>query len=193
MTNKEIILNQLQESASVLNQFINNEQNIQDIADAAQVIVKAIQAEKKVISCGNGGSNCDASHFAEEMLGRFREDREAMPAIAISDASYLTCVGNDYGYDSVFSRFVNAMGQKGDVLLAISTSGNSKNVLKAAELAKQKGISVIALTGKHGGELSDFADVEIRVPHQGFADRVQEIHIKIIHILILLIEKEMAC
>ncbi len=191
MENHSVILNELKEAAKVLDSFISDEKNISDISDAADLITEAIKAGNKVISCGNGGSNCDASHFAEEMVGRFREDRNPYPAIAISDASYLTCVGNDYGYDSVFSRFLKGLGQKGDVLLAISTSGNSKNVLKAVELAKQKGIKVIVLTGKFGGQVSEYADVEIRVPHSGFADRIQEVHIKIIHILILLIEQKL--
>lgn len=191
MENHSVILNELKEAAKVLDNFMSDEKNIADISAAADLITEAIEAGNKVISCGNGGSNCDASHFAEEMLGRFREDRNPYPAIAISDASYLTCVGNDYGYDSVFSRFVKGMGQKGDVLLAITTSGNSKNVVKAIELAKQKGINVIVLTGKHGGQASEYADVEIRVPHSGFADRIQEVHIKIIHILILLIEQKL--
>lgn len=191
MENQSVILNELKEAAKVLDKFISKEENINTISDAADLITDAISAGNKVISCGNGGSNCDASHFAEEMVGRFREDRNPYPAIAISDPSYLTCVGNDYGYDSVFSRFLKGLGQKGDVLLAITTSGNSKNVLKAAELAKQKGIKVILLTGKKGGQVSEYSDVEIRVPHSGFADRIQEVHIKIIHILILLIEKKL--
>ena len=123
----------------------------------------------------------DAMHFAEEMTGRFREDRRAFPAIAISDPSYLSCVSNDYGYDQVFSRFVEGMGKPGDILLGISTSGNSENVIKAAKAAKECGMLVIALTGKDGGKLAKVADIEIRAPHTQYADRVQEIHIKVIH------------
>ena len=149
----------------------------------------AIQAGGKIISCGNGGSQCDAMHFAEELSGRFRNDRKALPAISISDPSHITCVGNDYGFDFVFSRFVEGLGNKGDVLLAISTSGNSANVLQAAKAAREKGMKVVVLTGKDGGKLAPLADVSIIVPHNGFADRIQEIHIKVIHILILLIEK----
>jgi phosphoheptose isomerase len=146
----------------------------------------------KVLSCGNGGSHCDAMHFAEELTGRFRDNRPSYPAIAISDVSHISCVGNDYGFDAIFSRYVEGVGQKGDVLLGISTSGNSTNVIKAIEAAKQKGMKIITLTGKDGGKMNGLADVDIRVPHFGYADRVQEIHIKVIHILILLIEKEMA-
>jgi D-sedoheptulose 7-phosphate isomerase len=129
-------------------------------------------------------------HFAEELSGRFRNDRKALAAISISDAAHITCVGNDYGFEFIFSRFVEGLGNKGDVLLAISTSGNSTNVLNAAKAAKGKGLVVVALTGKGGGKLADLADVLIDVPHDGFADRIQEVHIKIIHILILLIEKK---
>ena len=130
-------------------------------------------------------------HFAEELTGKFREPRKAIPAICISDASHITCVGNDYGYDFIFSRYLEALGNKGDVLLVISTSGNSANVLNAVKTAKEKGMKVIALTGKDGGKLGPLADVEIRVAHKGYADRIQEVHIKVIHILILLIEKQL--
>jgi D-sedoheptulose 7-phosphate isomerase len=143
------------------------------------------------MSCGNGGSHCDAMHFAEELSGKFREGRPAIAAMALSEVSHITCVGNDYGFDFIFSRAVEALGRKGDVLLAISTSGNSQNILEACKAAKTKGIKIIGLTGKDGGELSKVSDVEIRVPHTGYADRIQEIHIKIIHIFILLIEKRL--
>jgi D-sedoheptulose 7-phosphate isomerase len=130
-------------------------------------------------------------HFAEELTGRYRDDRKPLPAMAISDASYLSCTGNDYGYDAVFERYVDAFIQSNDCLLAISTSGNSKNVVLAAKKAKEKGAKVIALTGKSGGELAEIADVEIRAPHSEFADRAQEIHIKVIHCLIDFVERNM--
>jgi D-sedoheptulose 7-phosphate isomerase len=154
-------------------------------------MVNAIQQGHKIISCGNGGSMCDAMHFAEELSGRFRNDRKALPAVSISDASHISCVGNDYGYDFVFSRYLEALGQSGDVLLAISTSGNSKNVLHAITAAKAKGIKVIGLTGKDGGKIAGLCDVEIRAPHSTYADRAQEIHIKVIHSLILHIESKL--
>ncbi|AVF37307.1 phosphoheptose isomerase [Rahnella sikkimica] len=155
-------------------------------------LCRSFKAGGKVISCGNGGSHCDAMHFAEELTGRYRENRPGYPAIAISDVSHISCVGNDFGYEYIFSRYLEAVGQKGDVLLGISTSA-IRNVIKAIEAARAKGMKVITLTGKDGGQKwTVLADVEIRVPHFGFADRVQEIHIKVIHILILLIEKEMA-
>ena len=131
---------------------------------------------------------CDAMHFAEELTGRYRDNRGALPAVSISDPSHISCVANDYGYEFVFSRYLEAMGQKGDVLLAISTSGNSKNVLKAIEVAKTKGMIVVGLTGKDGGAMAQLCDIEIRAPHSEYADRAQEIHIKVIHSLIDFIE-----
>lgn len=145
----------------------------------------------KVIACGNGGSHCDAMHFAEELTGRYRDTRPAYPAIAISDVSHLSCVSNDFGYEYVFSRYVEAVGREGDALLGISTSGYSANIVKAIEASHAQRMKVITLTGKDGGNLVKSSDVEIRVPHFGYADRIQEIHIKIIHILIRLIEQEM--
>lgn len=186
------IQSQLNEAAALLQQFIADQKNLDAIANAAALLVQSFKQGGKVISCGNGGSHCDAMHFAEELSGRYRDNRPAIGAIAISDPSHLSCVGNDYGFDQVFSRFVEGIGRSGDVLLGISTSGNSKNVLLAVEAARQAGMKVIILSGKDGGKLRGLADVEIIVPHFGYADRIQEIHIKVIHILIGLIEKGMA-
>ena len=155
----------------------------------AKLLADSFKQEGKVLSCGNGGSHCDAMHFAEELTGSYRENRPGYAGIAISDPSHLSCVSNDFGYDYVFSRYVEAVGSRGDVLLGISTSGNSGNILKAIEAAHAKGMKVIALTGKDGGKMAGLADVEIRVPHFGYADRIQEVHIKVIHILIQLVEK----
>lgn len=179
------------EAQQVLSAFIAEEQNFVKIEQAGQLLVKSFQSNGKVISCGNGGSMCDAMHFAEELSGRYREDRKPFPAMAIADPSYLSCTGNDYGFDFVFERYVEAFVQANDCLLAISTSGNSKNVLLAAKKAKEKGAHVIALTGKTGGALGEIADVEIRAPQSGFADRAQEIHIKVIHSLIDFVERNM--
>ena len=184
-----IISSELSEARKVLDNFLEDEVQLQAMASAAELIAGAIQGGGKVITCGNGGSHCDAMHFAEELTGRFRNDRRSLPAIAISDPSHISCTANDYGFDYIFSRFVEGLGQEGDVLLGISTSGNSANVLEAVKAAHSRGMKVIALTGKDGGKLGSVADVEIRVPHQGYADRVQEVHIKVIHIVILLIEK----
>ncbi len=188
---QDLIRSELTEAADVLNKFLSDDHNIAQIEAAAKLIADSFKQGGKVLSCGNGGSHCDAMHFAEELTGRYRENRPGYPGIAISDPSHLTCVSNDFGYDFVFSRYVEAVGASGDVLFGLSTSGNSGNILKAIEAAKAKGMKTIALTGKDGGQMAGVADVEIRVPHFGYADRIQEVHIKIIHIVIQLIEKEM--
>ncbi|ELH0878557.1 D-sedoheptulose 7-phosphate isomerase [Vibrio cholerae] len=189
---QDLIRSELTEAADVLQKFLSDDHNIAQIEAAAKLIADSFKQGGKVLSCGNGGSHCDAMHFAEELTGRYRENRSGYPGIAISDPSHLSCVSNDFGYDYVFSRYVEAVGAKGDVLFGLSTSGNSGNILKAIEAAKAKGMKTIALTGKDGGKMAGLADVEIRVPHFGYADRIQEVHIKIIHIIIQLIEKEMA-
>ncbi len=188
---QDLIRSELTEAAEVLNAFLADDANLENIQSAAKMIADSFKQEGKVLSCGNGGSHCDAMHFAEELTGRYRENRPGYPGIAISDPSHLSCVSNDFGYDHVFSRYTQAVGSKGDVLFCLSTSGNSANIIKAIEAAKDKGMKTIALTGKDGGKMAGLADIEIRVPHFGYADRIQEIHIKIIHIIIQLIEKEM--
>ncbi|MFC3022382.1 D-sedoheptulose 7-phosphate isomerase [Vibrio zhugei] len=189
---QDLIKQELSEAAEVLNAFLSDDTNIAQIQAAATLIADSFKQGGKVLSCGNGGSHCDAMHFAEELTGRYRENRPGYPGIAISDPSHLSCVSNDFGYDYVFSRYVEAVGMSGDVLFGLSTSGNSGNILNAIAAAKAKGMKTIALTGKDGGKMAGEADIEIRVPHFGYADRIQEIHIKIIHIIIQLIEKEMA-
>ncbi len=179
------------EAQNVLHAFVNDESNWIKIKSTGSIMVEAIRNNKKILSCGNGGSMCDAMHFAEELTGQFRGTRRALPAISISDASHITCAANDYGFDHIFSRYIEALGNEGDILLAISTSGNSPNIVNAAIAARDKGMKVIGLTGKNGGKLAELSDVEIRVPHFGFSDRIQEIHIKIIHVLIQHIESEL--
>jgi D-sedoheptulose 7-phosphate isomerase len=179
------------EAQEVLKNFNDDPKNFENILAAGDLLVDAIKNGGKIISCGNGGSMCDAMHFAEELSGRYREDRKALPAIAISDASHITCTGNDYGFDYIFSRYVEAIGNKNDVLFAISTSGNSKNIINAIIAAKEKGMRVIGLTGKDGGKMAELCDVEIRAPFSTYSDRVQEIHIKIIHSLIDIVEKSL--
>ena len=185
----DLIRAELAEARAVLDRFLADPTQVASIAAAAELIAASLQAGGKVLTCGNGGSLCDAQHFAEELSGRYRQNRRALAAIALTEASHLTCVANDFGFEFVFSRFVEALGRPGDVLLAISTSGNSPNILRAAEAARELGMTVVSLTGKDGGQLAALSDVEIRAPHAGYADRIQEIHIKAIHILILLIEK----
>ena len=185
---KQRILSHFQEAMQTLQRFIEDAEQMNHIDRAAQAMLQAIKADGKILSCGNGGSHCDAMHFAEELTGRYRGNRPGIAAIAISDVSHISCVGNDYGYDQIFSRYVEAVGRKGDVLLAISSSGNSANVIKAIEAAKAKGITVVGLTGKDGGKMAGLVDIEIRAPHSEYADRAQEIHIKVIHSLIDSIE-----
>jgi D-sedoheptulose 7-phosphate isomerase len=182
------IIKNFKDARQILDEFINQEQNWVMFDKAGQIMVEAIKNSHIIFSCGNGGSMCDAMHFAEELSGRFRNDRAALPAIAISDSSHITCAANDYGFNHVFSRFIDGVGKPGDVLLAISTSGNSANVVNAAIAAKAKGMKVVSLTGKTGGQLAEISDVELRAPMSEFSDRVQEIHIKIIHSLIHYIE-----
>jgi len=186
---RQFIEDNLSEAMQVLDGFMKNGKNIDAIDSAAGIMTEAINRGNKIIACGNGGSMSDAMHFAEELSGRFRDERRALPAVSISDPAHITCTANDYGFDHIFSRFIEGLGNPGDVLLAISTSGNSMNIIKAAEAAKEKGMKVVALTGKTGGLLGGIADIEIRVPDGKYSDRIQEIHIKVIHILIGLIEK----
>ncbi len=192
MDSPQRIRQHFEEARDVLAAFLSDSASLNALGRAGDLMVNAMRSGGKVISCGNGGSMCDAMHFAEELTGRYRADRLALPAIAISDPSHLTCVGNDHGYEFVFSRFVEAMGQPGDVLLAISTSGNSPNVVRAAQAAKDGGMMVVGLTGKDGGALAPLCDAEVRVPWDGYADRIQEVHIKCIHALIDHIEAHCA-
>ncbi len=177
------------DSLKTLNEFIAKEENFKNIEDASNIIVNSLISGGTVFSCGNGGSMCDAMHFAEELTGSFREKRKPVAALAISDSSHITCTANDFGFDFIFSRFIEAFGKENDVLLAISTSGNSTNIIEAAKKAKEKNIKVVALSGKDGGKLKDYCDIEVRAPYSKYSDRTQEIHIKVIHCLIELIEK----
>jgi len=178
------------EAAIVLERFSTIE-TFQKMDRAGQLMVDALRANKKIISCGNGGSMCDAMHFAEELTGRFRNNRKPIAALSISEPGHISCIANDFGYEYIFSRYVEAIGQPGDVLLAFSTSGNSQNVIKAIAAAREKDMKIVGLTGKDGGKMATLCDVEIRVPHHGYADRIQEIHIKCVHTFIDYIEREL--
>lgn len=182
------IKNNFIEAQKVLDNFVSDTDNLLQIEKAGTLMVQALKSGNKIISCGNGGSLCDAMHFAEELTGRFQKDRKPLPAFAISDPSHITCVANDFGFDYIFSRSVEALGKPGDVLLAISTSGDSQNVINAIDSARKTGMNVIGLTGNSGGRMASLCDVEIRVSHNEFSDRIQEIHIKIIHALVNFIE-----
>ena len=182
----------LTEAREALDRLIGDEVQLAHIEAAAVLLVAALRSGRRVIACGNGGSMCDAMHLAEELSGRFRENRPAMAAIAISDPSYISCVANDYGYDQVFARFVEGNGSDGDVLFAISTSGNSPSVVLAAQKARAKGMKIIGLTGGAQSQLEHVVDICICTSAGRYADRVQELHIKVIHILIELVERALA-
>ena len=188
----DLIRAELTDARALLDRFLADPAHLTAIEQAARLLADCLRRGGKILTCGNGGSLCDAQHFAEELSGRYRHDRPALAALALTEAAHLTCVANDYGFEFVFSRFVQALGRPADVLLAISTSGHSPNILRAAEAAKDLGMSIVGLTGKDGGPLAPLCDVEIRVPYFGYADRIQEVHIKVIHVMIMLIEQLVA-
>ncbi len=188
---KELIRTSLIEAEQTLASFLADEKTVESIAQAADYCSTSLQNGHKIISCGNGGSLCDATHFAEELTGRYRNNRRPLPAIAINDPAYMTCTGNDFSFNDVFSRYIEGVGCDGDVLLAISTSGNSANIVRAAQQAKVQGMKVIALTSKGLNKLAEVADIAICAPKAAHSDRIQEIHIKVIHILIQAIESEL--
>jgi D-sedoheptulose 7-phosphate isomerase len=190
MPMKEQIKERLLTAEQTLQGFLNEVQNLQSVADMATLIAEAFRRGSKVIIFGNGGSMCDAMHFAEELTGRFRNDRPALPAIALSDPSHLTCVANDYGFEEVFKRGVEAYAKPADVVIGISTSGNSPNVIKALQTAHALGCFTIALLGKDGGKLKGECDYEIVIP-AATTDRIQEMHIKVLHILVEMVESNL--
>ncbi|MFT5048698.1 MAG: D-sedoheptulose 7-phosphate isomerase [Chlamydiales bacterium] len=179
------------EATETLREFVENSENMEAIGRFADAAMQTVERGGLLMSCGNGGSMCDAMHFAEEWTGRFRGNRAAVAAVAFSDPSHLTCVANDFGYEEVFAREVEAYGKPGDLLLAISTSGNSPNVLRALEVARSKGITTVGLLGKGGGKMLDKVDIPIVVPRAETSDRIQEIHIKVIHITIEAVERRL--
>jgi len=180
----------LLEAQDVLNQFIQNPENIAVIAETAAVMRDVFERRGRVFTCGNGGSLCDAIHFAEECIGKFREDRMPLPAIALSDAGHITCTANDFGFAEIFARPLLALGCPGDLLVALSTSGNSDNVVRAAEAAKLRRMQVFGLLGSDGGKLKHHCDIYLIAPGNT-ADRIQEIHIKVLHVLIEHVERLM--
>jgi len=182
------IQNALLDAQDTLNQFIKNPNNSRIIAETATLIKEVIENKGKIFTCGNGGSLCDAVHFAEECTGKFRDNRQPLPVIALSDAGHITCTANDFGFEEIFSRPILALGHPGDLLIAISTSGNSENIVRAAEAAKSKQMHVFGLLGRDGGNLIRCCDSYLIAPGNT-ADRIQEIHIKVIHILIEQIER----
>ena len=168
--------------------FVENEENISKTVEISKELAIAYKNGKKSLIAGNGGSNCDAMHFAEEFTGRFRKDRRALPSLSISDSSHVTCVGNDYGFDYIFSKGIEAFGEEGDFFFGISTSGNSKNIIEAFKIAKIKKMKTVALLGKDGGKLQGICDYEFIIPGET-SDRIQEVHMIILHIIIEGVER----
>lgn len=188
--NCELISKGLEEARCCLENFIQDERTLPAIDAAARMMHSALKQGSKIITCGNGGSLCDATHFAEELTGRFRSSRRPLPAVAINDAAYLTCTANDFSFEDVFARYVEGVGKPGDVLICLSTSGESPNILRAAQAAKNGGLKTIALTSGSGTTLSRLCDVAIQAPRAPHSDRIQEIHIKVLHLLVQCIEQQ---
>lgn len=181
----------IQDSIKTKQTILSSETIINNIQKAVDIMVKAIKGGNKVIFCGNGGSAADAQHLAAELVGRFYKERKALPAIALNtNTSAVTAIGNDYSYDDIFLRQAQALAQKGDVIVGISTSGNSKNVIKALEYCKNIGVNTVCLTGKTGGEMKQLSDILINVPSD-VTPRIQEAHITLGHIICELVEKEL--
>lgn len=180
----------LAEASSLIDWFRTDQQVLATVTQMADAVVGCLRSGGRILTCGNGGSMCDSMHFAEELSGRYRKDRPALAAMAMSDPSHLTCVGNDFGFDQVFARAVEAWGKSGDVLIGFSTSGNSPNVIRAVEKARSLKMKTIGLLGRDGGKLRPLCDLAIVVPAQT-SDRIQEIHIKVVHLVIELVEREM--
>lgn len=180
-----------EDARATLDAFLADPRCLEGVRQFAQLAGDTLRRGGTLLSCGNGGSMCDAMHFAEEWTGRFRKDRTALPAIAFSDPSQLTCMANDFGFDEVFARSVEAYGKPGDLLVAISTSGGSPNILRALETARAKGLKTVGLLGKGGGKALALCDVAIVVPLATTSDRIQEVHIKVLHIAIEAVERAM--
>lgn len=183
------IIATLKEAQSALDALLNNQAELEKIEQAAQSMIKCLSNNGTIFSCGNGGSMCDAMHFAEELTGRYRQNRKGYAAVSISDPSHLSCVANDFGYEEVFSRYLQSHGSAGDCLVALTTSGNSKNVIKAVQYAQQEGITSIVLSGRVNPDLAAITDLYICTAGGQYADRVQELHIKLLHIFIEQIER----
>jgi D-sedoheptulose 7-phosphate isomerase len=189
MNTREVWSQSLKEAQETLNKFLSSQDLMGQCEQFSKLCLDTVRNGGNMFSCGNGGSHCDAMHFAEEFTGRYRKDRRPIGALALGDPSHVTCVSNDYGFEHIFSRQIEGLGRKGDLLVGLSTSGNSKNVILAFEAAKKKGIKTVALLGKDGGALKALADLAIVVPAQT-SDRIQEIHIKLIHTVIESVERE---
>jgi D-sedoheptulose 7-phosphate isomerase len=186
MSNKQSYI----EALATLQQFCNDEQNFKTTQLIVDALSQSFSHGKKILACGNGGSACDAIHLCEEFTGQYRKYRKALPAISLTDVAHVTCVGNDFGFDEIFSRGVEAFGQAGDWLFGLSTSGNSKNIIRAVEVAQDRKMKTVALLGKDGGKLKGMCDYEFIIPAQT-SDRIQEIHMMILHIIIEGVERKL--
>ncbi|HTF89872.1 MAG TPA: SIS domain-containing protein [Planctomycetota bacterium] len=191
MTATDPIRSSFEEAAQTLRSFLDAPDGIPGVQRFADAAAQTLEKGGLLMSCGNGGSMCDAMHFAEEWTGRFRGNRKALAAVAFADPSQLTCIANDFGFDEVFARQVEALGKSGDLLVAISTSGNSPNILRACEVARARGVRTVGLLGKGGGKLKSMVDIPIVVPVAQTSDRIQEVHIKVLHIVIEAVERRL--
>jgi len=191
MTAPDPIRASFEEAAQTLRAFLDSPLGLKGVHRFAEAAAQTLGRGGLLMSCGNGGSMCDAMHFAEEWTGRFRNDRKALAAVAFADPSQLSCIANDFGFDEVFARQVEALGKSGDLLVAISTSGNSPNILRACEVARARGVTTVGLLGKGGGQLKDRVDIPIVVPLAQTSDRIQEVHIKVLHIVIEAVERRL--
>ncbi|HVS17596.1 MAG TPA: SIS domain-containing protein [Planctomycetota bacterium] len=191
MNASDVVRASFDEALATLREFLASPRGLPAVDEFVEAAARTLQSGGKLMACGNGGSMCDAMHFVEEWTGRFRRDRDALPAVAFSDPSQLTCIANDFGFDEVFARQVQAIGREGDLLVAISTSGNSPNVIRAVEEARKQGIVTVGLLGKGGGKLAELVDVSIVVPRAETSDRIQEVHIKVLHIAIEAVERRL--
>ena len=187
----DIINASLAQARSALEDFLADPRTVPVMESIVNVMAGCLRSGGKIISCGNGGSLCDATHFAEELTGRFRDSRRPLPAMAINDPAYMTCTGNDFEFSDIFARWVEAFGREGDTLLAITTSGNSENVVRAAVSARRAGMKVVCLTSDGPSKMDALSDVCLKAPRTPHSDRIQEIHIKVIHIVIEALEKEL--
>ena len=187
---KKILLNNFQTAQTLLTNLTQDETFLKNFETFCDFLIQTVEKKGIVFTCGNGGSHCDALHFAEELTGRFCKDRIPLGAIALGEASHVTCTANDFGYDYVFERQIHALGREGDLLIGLTTSGNSPNVLKAFERAKSQGLKTVGLLGKDGGKAKDMVDVALIVPSLD-SGRCQEVHIKLIHTVIECMERKL--
>jgi len=180
----------LEEAHATLSAFLANPEQLAKCERFSELLTATFREGGRLFTCGNGGSHCDAMHFAEEFTGRYRKDRAPLGALALGDPSHVTCVGNDYGFNEIFSRQLQGMARKGDLLVGLSTSGNSENVVRAFQVAREIGVKTVGLLGRDGGKLKGMADLAIVIPAQT-SDRIQEMHIKLIHTVIETVERQL--